>query len=538
MDYKKASQVRKKGLLSLIAEKKFKEGEGLGSSIGSAISEKLKARALGIKEKFDPLNMLKAITGEGVIGRSIRTIGGRAMGRSDSDIEYFGGYRRSGKPGRKKLKEKKDPQFTTMSGGPIAALKSGDSIANILGKMYNFMQKTHERSKLSNEIEKAFRQEQLVEDKRRHKKVIDAILGKKDKAKPEDTGVKSFIKKLVENIKKLLGTLMSAIIPILTTLASSFVSFASSIASTIMSLLITPITSLIETFFKKFVVGGLESIARAGVAAVIGGPMSLILLGGLAAVGGVAAYSNYKDYEKTLKEGPEAKEIDDKILEKEQSLSDAASGTMDINSINETNKEIEELKKKRTLLVQKYRQEVLIPAMIDDGWEKEEIPPEKGGTLSTLKFKKDGKEATLTDVIQAIEVPKTKKLLEESIKGVAGKYTKEMENKISDALSPVTSAYKKYDNESEFSDALSPVTSAYKKYDNESESKQQEPIPTKTIPQLQDENLINKSLSPGEQVISMNKTNNFGGRESKLQYGGSTKVRDDLPQNYLIQVIV
>ena len=67
---------------------------------------------------------------------------------------------------------------------------------------------------------------------------------------------------------------------------------------------------------------------------------------------------------------------------------------------------------------------------------------------------------------------------------------------------------------------------------------QQEPIPAKNIPQLQDDNLIQKSLSPNEQVISMNKTNNFGSRESKVQYGGSTKVRDDLPQNYLIQVIV
>jgi hypothetical protein len=427
-----------------------------------------------------------------------------------------------------------------MSGGPIAALKSGDSIANILGKMYNFMQKTHERSKLSNEIEKAFRKEQLEEDERRHKKVIDALLNrKKDPSKPAEDDSKSFIDKLLDGIKKLLSTLMATIMPILSTLASSFVSFASAIASSIMSLVMPLINRLISTAFKQFVVSSLATIGRAGAAVLTGGAMSTILLGGLAAVGGVAAYSEYKDYEKSLKEGSGAVDIDNEILQKEQSVNDIASGTMDNNSINETNKEIEELKKKRVLVVQKYRQEVLIPAMVDDGWEKIETPPDAGGTLSTLKFKKDGKEATLSDIIQAIEVPKAKKLFEDSIKDVTSKKVTEMQNKIDSAINAIVPDIKLPEFKSSGEETTNkmdvPKASVEVK---QAPSLQQEPIPPKNIPQLQDDNLIQKSLSPNEQVISMNKTNNFGSRESKVQYGGSTKVRDDLPQNYLIQVIV
>ena len=61
MDYQKAQQLKNRSLLSLIAQKKFKEGQGLGSSITGAISDKFTARATRFKEKLDPLNKSKAI---------------------------------------------------------------------------------------------------------------------------------------------------------------------------------------------------------------------------------------------------------------------------------------------------------------------------------------------------------------------------------------------------------------------------------------------------------------------------------------------
>ena len=89
MNYKKASEIRNKSLLSLVAEKKFQKGQGLGSSIGSAISDKFKAKSLGFKEKIDPLRLVRALTGKGTFGKVATTIAGRTFGRSEEDIKYF-----------------------------------------------------------------------------------------------------------------------------------------------------------------------------------------------------------------------------------------------------------------------------------------------------------------------------------------------------------------------------------------------------------------------------------------------------------------
>jgi len=138
MDYQKASRIRKKGLLSLIAEKKFQEGQSLGSAIGGSISEKFKARSVGLKEKLDPLNWVSSLAGKGLFGKVATTIAGRAFGRSDETIKYFGGY------GRKNKKNKKDPEFTNISSGPIKSIKINDSIADVAGKMYNLILKINE----------------------------------------------------------------------------------------------------------------------------------------------------------------------------------------------------------------------------------------------------------------------------------------------------------------------------------------------------------------------------------------------------------
>ena len=209
MEYKKAAQIRKKGLFELIAENKFSKEKSIGASIGGAISDKMKAKAVGIKEKFDPLNMVKALTGDGFIGKSIRTVAGRAMGRSEEHIRHFGGYGSR----KRKLKETKDPLFTTIGSGAIVKIKSGDSISNILAKMYSFMEKTYETRRLNTELEDAFRKEQIDEDERRHKKLIESILNKKPTAVPEDDGEKekSFIEKLLDGIKTALGPIISGL---------------------------------------------------------------------------------------------------------------------------------------------------------------------------------------------------------------------------------------------------------------------------------------------------------------------------------------
>jgi hypothetical protein len=252
MEYRKASQLRKRSLLELIAEKKFEEGLGLGTSISTAISQKFKAKAVGMQESMDPLKWISALTGNGAFGKIATTVAGRAMGRSDESIDYFGGYERKG--GKKKIKNKSNPQFTTISAGPVVMLRPGDSIANILGKMYNFMAKTQQRNKLSAEIEVAFRTEQLEEDERRHKKVIDALLNR-GKVKPaEDNGVESFIKKLLDGIKGMLAPIMASI-KFLENKLTELIKFADPILKAVKSL-------LFETGLKSVIGSVLGTLLR------------------------------------------------------------------------------------------------------------------------------------------------------------------------------------------------------------------------------------------------------------------------------------
>lgn len=207
MDYKKASEIRKKGLISLIAENKFQEGKGLGASIGGAISQKFKAKAVGVKESFDPLNIISKMTGKGTFGRIATTIAGRAMGKSEKDIGYFGGY------AKKRKHHYVDTNVSPMEYDEGAGRPSRDPIASILGEMYQFMQQTHEVDKKDFEIQQAFLEEQNSDAETRHKQLVRAIkkyikVPSKAEEKTEGGGIldsiMSFISKIKDEIMKII----------------------------------------------------------------------------------------------------------------------------------------------------------------------------------------------------------------------------------------------------------------------------------------------------------------------------------------------
>ena len=195
MEYQRAARIKNKSLLSLIGERKFEQGQGIARSVGGAISDKFKAKATRFKAALDPLNMVRKITGQGSFGDIATTAAGRLFGRSDKDISYFGGYRR---------KKKKDPQITSVNVGNVQSLRSSDSTADILGKIYNFMHKTNDEKTKYDEINKSFRQEQMDEDDRRHKELVEAIKGKRPTATPakkeeEGNGILGFLKKMIDD---------------------------------------------------------------------------------------------------------------------------------------------------------------------------------------------------------------------------------------------------------------------------------------------------------------------------------------------------
>jgi len=225
MEYQKAAQIRKKSLISLIAENKFKKEQSLGSSIGTAISEKFKAKATGIKEKFDPLNIISKIVGKGTFGKIATTIAGRALGKSERDISYFGGY------GRKRKSLSKKTNIGQIDNGGLSG-GSDPRVIGVLSEMYSFMQKTHEKSRIQSELEESIKQEQLDEDEIRHDKLVKAIKSfvkvKKlsDPSKPSEEGglfdwITNMITKIKDEIMKIIDDIMKIIKPISNFLSSA-----------------------------------------------------------------------------------------------------------------------------------------------------------------------------------------------------------------------------------------------------------------------------------------------------------------------------
>jgi len=153
MDYYEARRIRKQGFTSLLARKLAEGDKGIFSSIGATLSERQKARMTGLKEKFDPLNIAKFLTGGSKLGPAIL---GNLLGRTKSDISYFTGQR---------------PTSTK-----INRLESDDSgLSDILSKMLTYMKNVNEENQKNKQKENNFKEELELERLKRHKELIAAL---------------------------------------------------------------------------------------------------------------------------------------------------------------------------------------------------------------------------------------------------------------------------------------------------------------------------------------------------------------------------
>ncbi len=214
MSYQRASQIRKKSLKDLITEKIVEEG-GVFSSIKSGISEKMQARSVGFKEKFDPLNIAKMLTGN--FGAAL--LGG-VTGRSKEDIGYFTGKKvKETKPKPAYINEKLNKSdiglYSAISEGNMQSMKKGDGIATILARMYNLIKAEQINSLKRYQIEKSFKKEREKEKERWNKELIDALRGGKaftivkQYKKEESGGLLDFIKGLIDTAKNMLLGIIS-----------------------------------------------------------------------------------------------------------------------------------------------------------------------------------------------------------------------------------------------------------------------------------------------------------------------------------------
>jgi len=204
MDYRVASNIRGKSLSSLITDR-ITSGGSVGSSIKGAISDKLKARGTGIKEKFDPMNIARAMTGGGKLAPAIL---GRITGRSQSDINYFAGNKR-----------KKYSSYTKMpSIGQVPSEGFGGSAVEVLNKMLSFMQKNREDDLKRKQISMSFEEERQSEEQRRHGEFLKVLkdftsVGTTTMVKKEPEKEKSLFDEIVDLFSK--GSFLTRLIPLL-----------------------------------------------------------------------------------------------------------------------------------------------------------------------------------------------------------------------------------------------------------------------------------------------------------------------------------
>ena len=195
LNYQQAKRIREQSLSSVLADQLIL-GEGYGSGLAKSISLKTRARITGIKQKFDPLNIAKFLTGGSRLGPAIV---GKMLGRSRKDIEFFAGRARP----------------VTSRNQKIGALPGGEDttgMTSVLEDILTFLHRSHEDDMVLREKENNLREGEKHEDDRRHKDLLKA-LGVKPQAqtatpvaqKSEGGGIGGLFDSIIQAIKDMIA---------------------------------------------------------------------------------------------------------------------------------------------------------------------------------------------------------------------------------------------------------------------------------------------------------------------------------------------
>jgi len=121
--YEEAARTRASRLGDIAYEKYVSGESGVAGSYSSALKEKLSAKVTGLKEKFDPLNVVQGLTGS----RLLTTAAGRALGRKTEDVDYFTAKSQGERPGAE------EPRAAAKRMAPLDRAQ-GDSVTEDLAK--------------------------------------------------------------------------------------------------------------------------------------------------------------------------------------------------------------------------------------------------------------------------------------------------------------------------------------------------------------------------------------------------------------------
>lgn len=206
-----------------------KRNSNLGTSSGSSYDDYY-------NYNVDPiLNPLKTVGG--MAAGAIKTVGGSLLNylRGNSNKKNNDENLSESDDGKNTYKKVgRDPNFIDNADESVKKLKSGDSIAVILGKMYILQRKSYDKKEQERELNISYRKEEMDEDERRHKKIIDALINNK-KEKPEEEkkqeggGLGDFIKSIVAGVFGLMKGIFKGLWKLIETVADVFIFIKNSI---------------------------------------------------------------------------------------------------------------------------------------------------------------------------------------------------------------------------------------------------------------------------------------------------------------------
>jgi len=228
MDYQSAKEIRGRSLTSLITSRMM-AGRGVGSAISKSVSLKMRAKVTGIKEKFDPMNIARFMTGG---SRFATAAVGRLTGRSTKDIEYFAGSKK---------------KYSRMNRPVKTSEKINATSIGTLNDMLTFFQLVDKRDSKRRELDRAFAEEKEMESERRHKNFLSVL-------KNFINSVSTQTRAIPEKEEKKDG-IMSGLLPILSSMFGAFKSLISTLSSLLTTFILPLIKSLISSIVSSILSG-------------------------------------------------------------------------------------------------------------------------------------------------------------------------------------------------------------------------------------------------------------------------------------------
>jgi hypothetical protein len=252
MNYQEARRLRNLPSLTELIRQKALLGESAGGAVMSSLREKygistrMKARSMAIKEKFDPMNIIKFMTGG---SKTAAALYGRFAGRSQEDIEYFAGRA-----------QQQEPTYRR-----IGRISNNEGILPILEKMHGFLYNVYAQELKRKDKENDFNEERKVEDERRHKELLKALGSMPGSPIPMKMEEKDD-KGLLAQLAAMLGIVFGKIKGMISGLISTIANIAEQFGKLMKALKVGRLWRVLSWFASPF---GLKLLAIAGIAGLL-----------------------------------------------------------------------------------------------------------------------------------------------------------------------------------------------------------------------------------------------------------------------------